>query len=309
VGVPRGPIRSRSPTGHRTAMISVVFEGFDEWDRPVAVDRTLHGRSGGTGAPVLLLHGHPRTHTTWYVVAPLLVAAGHHVVCPDLPGYGRSSVPPLTEDHASSSKRAMAADLLSLMHGLGHRRFAVVGHDRGSYVAMRLALDSPTAVTRLAVLDCVPIGEALARADARFAAAWWHWFFFAQPAIPERVITADPDAWYRGDPDRMGAGNFADFHRAIHDPATVRAMLEDYRAGLGVDRAADDADLAAGRRIACPTLVAWSASDDMELLYGDIMAIWARWADDIRGVVIDSGHHMAEEAPGQLAAELTRFLG
>ena len=134
------------------------------------------------------------------------------------------------------------------------------------------------------MLDCVPIGEALRRADARFAAAWWHWFFFAQPDKPERAITADPDAWYGGDPGRGWAPeNFADYRPAIHDPATVRAMLEDYRAGLGVDRAADDADRAAGRRITCPTLVAWSARDDMEYLYGDVLDIWRRWAADIRG--------------------------
>ena len=180
------------------------------------------------------------------------------------------------------------------MRGLGHERFAVVGHDRGSYVAMRLALDAPEAVTALGVLDCVPIGEALARADARFAASWWHWFFFAQPDKPERAILADPDAWYGGDPALMGVENYADYHSAIHDPATVHAMIEDYRAGLGIDREADDADRAAGRTISCPTLVAWSAHDDLPKLYGDVLDIWRTWADDVQGAVIDSGHHMAE---------------
>ena len=165
--------------------------GFDEWDADVGGGVSLHGRSGGSGPPVVLLHGHPRTHTTWYRVAPLLVAAGHTVVCPDLRGYGRSSKPKTDPYHEPYSKRAMAADIRALMRGLGHERFAVVGHDRGSYVAMRLALDAPEAVTALGVLDCVPIGEALARADARFAASWWHWFFFAQPDKPERAILAD----------------------------------------------------------------------------------------------------------------------
>jgi haloacetate dehalogenase len=285
-----------------------VFEGFTEWRVDVGGGVLLHGRSGGSGPPVVLLHGHPRTHTTWYQVAPLLVRAGHAVVCPDLRGYGRSVKPPPGPDHAAYSKRAMAVDVLTLMQGLGHDRFAVVGHDRGSYVAMRLALDAPAAVTRLAVLDCVPIGAALARVNAAFATAWWHWFFFAQPEKPERAILADPDAWYGGDPQRMGAENYRDYQRAIHDPATVRAMLADYRAGLGVDRAADDADRAAGRRIGCPTLVAWSAGDDLEELYGDVLAIWRDWADDVVGAVIDSGHHMAEEAPGQLARTLIQFL-
>jgi haloacetate dehalogenase len=240
-------------------------------------------------------------------VAPLLVDAGCSVVCPDLRGYGGSTAPAPRPDHAQASKRAMASDIAQLMAALGHDTFDVVGHDRGSYVAMRLALDRPELVRRLAVLDCVPIGEALARADARFAQAWWHWFFFAQPDKPERAILADADAWYGGDPLRMGAENHADFRRAIHDPATVRAMLEDYRAGLGIDRANDDEDRRAGRRITCPVLVAWSVRDDLEDLYGDVPAIWRGWADDVSSAVIDSGHHMAEEAPEQLAEVLRTF--
>ncbi|HYJ75212.1 MAG TPA: alpha/beta hydrolase [Kineosporiaceae bacterium] len=285
-----------------------MFEGFDELSVEGADGVRLRVRVGGEGPPVVLLHGHPRTHTTWHRVAPLLVAAGHRVVCPDLRGYGRSDKPATTPDHASYSKRAMAGDVRAVMGALGHPRFAVVGHDRGSYVALRLALDSPDVVTHLVVVDCVPIGEALARADARFAQAWWHWFFFAQPDRPERAILADPDAWYGGDPDRMGAENHADYVRAIRDPDTVRAMLEDYRAGLGVDRAADDADRAAGRRVACPTLVLWSTRDDMEELYGDVLAVWRPWADDLRGAPVESGHHVAEEAPDDLARAVVAFL-
>jgi len=286
-----------------------VFEGFQLQTVDVGDGIELRVRSGGSGPPVVLLHGHPRTHTTWHRVAPQLVAAGHTVVCPDLRGYGRSTKPPTTPDHAPYSKRAMAGDVVALMRALGHERFAVVGHDRGSYVALRTALDSPDAVTRLAVLDCVPIVEHLERADDRFAAAWWHWFFFARPELPERLIAADVDAFYRGTPEVMGEENHADFRAAVHDPATVRAMLEDYRAGLGVDRAAEEADRAAGRRVRCPTLVLWSARDDLVELHGDPRAIWASWTDDLRGGgPIDSGHHMAEEAPEELAAALVRFL-
>jgi haloacetate dehalogenase len=246
-------------------------------------------------------------------VAPRLVAAGYAVVCPDLRGYGRSSKPPTTDDHAPYSKRAMAGDVLALMRGLGHERFAVVGHDRGSYVAFRLAMDHPLAVTHLAVLDSSPIAEALDRTDARFATAWWHWFFFGQQDLPERAINADPAAWYGsnapGKADAMGPDNHADHLAAVSDPETVRAMLEDYRAGLGIDRGADDADRAAGRRVACPTLVLWSSRDDLEELFGDPRPIWARWTADLRGGgPIDSGHHMAEDAPGALVAELGRFL-
>jgi haloacetate dehalogenase len=289
------------------------FEGFDESRVDVGAGVELRVRTGGSGPPVVLLHGHPRTHTTWHRVAPKLVTAGHSVVCPDLRGYGRSSKPPTTADHATYSKRAMAGDVVALMRGLGHERFAVAGHDRGSYVAMRTAMEHPDVVTHLAVLDSIPIAEALDRTNARFAAAWWHWFFFAQKELPERAITADPDAWYgaraEGRAGAMGAENHADFLAAIHNPATVRAMLEDYRAGLGVDRAADEADRAAGRRITCPTLVLWSRRDDLADLFGDPRAIWAGWTTALRGGgPIDSGHHMAEDAPDQLVAALVPFL-
>jgi len=270
------------------------FDGFT-LERIEAGGVTLRVRHGGSGPAVLLLHGHPRTHATWHRVAPRL-AAHHTVVCPDLRGYGESSkVPPYT-------KRAMAADMLALMHGLGHERFAVVGHDRGAYVASRLALDHPEHVTHLVVMDAVPIAEALARADARFAASWWHWFFFGQTDKPaERVINADPDAWYRVDRELMGEEAYADLRRALHDPEVVHAMLEDYRAGLREDRAADEADRAARRRIRCPLLVIWAARDDLEALYGDPLEVWHDWAVELSGLRLDSGHHMAEEVPRELA--------
>jgi haloacetate dehalogenase len=155
----------------------------------------------------------------------------------------------------------------------------------------------------------VPIGSALARCGAEFAASWWHWFFLGQPAhTPERVICADPDAWYRVSPDAMGDDAYAELSTALRDPATVHAMCEDYRAGLGIDRAHDDADTAAGRRIACPTLVVWATGDDLPDLYGDVLAVWREWADDLRGAAIACGHHMAEEKPEELAALLRAFL-
>ncbi len=284
-----------------------MFEGFVE--ERLAVDGAqLRVRHGGTGPAVVLLHGHPRTHTTWHRVAPAL-AGDHTVVCPDLRGYGRSSKPPTDARHSPYSKRAMANDIAQLMTALGHERFAVVGHDRGSYVAARLALDHPTRVERLVVLDSVPIGDALRLADARFAAAWWHWFFLGQETKPaERVIDSDPLAWYGGDPVLMGGENYGDYLAAIRDPEVVHAMCEDYRAGLGVDRAADDEDAAAGRRIGCPVLMLWAARDDLGELYGDPLEIWRSWTTDLRGGPIDSGHHMAEEAPEELVLHLRRFL-
>ncbi|CAM5398224.1 Alpha/beta hydrolase OS=Streptomyces tendae OX=1932 GN=F3L20_32245 PE=4 SV=1 [Streptomyces tendae] len=284
-----------------------MFEGF-ETARIAVGDATVFVRFGGEGPPVVLLHGHPRTSATWHRVAPLLVRAGHTVVCPDLRGYGRSTGPRFTEDHAGYSKRAVAEDVVAVMRHLGHRRFALAGHDRGGSVALRVTLDHPDAVSRVAFADCLPLTEHLSRITAEFATQWWHWFFFAQPDIPERVITADPDSWYRGDPETMGEENYEEWRRATRRPEVVRAMLEDYRAGLTIDRRHEEADRAAGARITCPTLVLWSLRDDLEDLYGDPRAVWSRWAQDVRGHGIDSGHHVAEEAPGPLASALADFF-
>ena len=202
----------------------------------------------------------------------------------------------------------MAGDMIALLDALGHHgRVDVVGHDRGSYAGFRLAMDHPGRVRSVALLDCIPIVEHLERITPEFATQWYHWFFFAQPETPERVITADPDAWYRGDPDAMGAENFEERRRAVHDPDVVRGMLEDYRAGLTVDRRDEEDDRAAGRRLRPPLLAAWSERDDLEQLFGDPIAIWRGWADDVRGARIPSGHHMAEEAPEELVDALLAF--
>ncbi|SDH73831.1 haloacetate dehalogenase [Leifsonia sp. 98AMF] len=284
-----------------------MFDGFEIADVDVGEAR-IHVRIGGDGPPIVLLHGHPRTGSTWHRVAPLLVEHGRTVVVPDLRGYGRSTAPPPRADHMQASKRAMADDVRELMRRLGHDRFDVVGHDRGSYAAFRLAMDHPEAVRRVALIDCLPIVEHLDRITPEFATQWYHWFFFAQPDTPERVITADPDAWYHGDPEAMGLENFAERREAVHRPEVVRAMLEDYRAGLTVDRADEEDDRAAGRQLTMPLLVLWSLRDDLEQLLGDPLAIWDAWATDVRGHGIVSGHHVAEEAPAELVDALVGFF-
>lgn len=262
---------------------------------------------GGRGPVVLLLHGHPRTSSTWHRVAPQLVAEGLTVVCADLPGYDRSGKPTPTPDHSAHSNRCS-----SVAGGDAGARTRSVWrgrHDRGRYYALRLALDHPGNVTRVALLDCLPISEHLNRINARFATAWWHWFFFAQSDLFERAITADPDSWYHGDPDSMGRDNYEEWWAAVHDPEVIRGMLADHRAGLGIDAAHERADRSAGRRVQQPLLVLWSTRDDLEDLYGDPLAIWRDWADKVTGHGIDSGHHVAEQAPNELAATLTDFLG
>ncbi|MGX1786122.1 alpha/beta fold hydrolase [Bosea sp. NPDC055332] len=283
-----------------------MFEGFD-LDVMELSEATLRVRHGGKGDPLLLLHGRPRTHATWHRVAPLL-ATDFHVVCPDLRGFGQSSHPPEMPQHAGSSKRAKARDCLELMARLGFERFHVAGHDRGSYTAFRLAMDHPEVVQRLAVMDGVPILEALERCTEKFAHLWWHWFFFCQPDKPEQAILANPLAWYGGDPAAMGSENYTDFLAAIQDPDTVHGMLEDYRAGPAIDRFHDETDRQQGRTLQCPLLCLWSERDDLPDLYGNVLDVWRPWAPDRRGHSIASGHHMAEEAPEAVARALRIFF-
>lgn len=285
----------------------VMFQNFVTEDVDVGA-ALVHVRHGGQGPTVLLLHGHPRTGATWHRIAPALVDRGFRVVVPDLRGYGASRGPAPTADHAPASKRAMVRDLLALMDALGIGEFSVAGHDRGSYAAFRFALDHPQRLSKLALLDCLPIVEHLERINAESATQWWHWFFYAQPNTPERVINADPDSWYHGDEESMGHDNYDEWRAAIRNPEVVRGMLEDYRAGLTIDRADEEADRAAGRRIEIPLLVLWSLQDDLEQLYGDPLVIWRNWAVNVRGHGIDSGHHMAEEAPEALTDALANFF-
>ena len=287
-----------------------MFDGFELRQVDVG-DVGLRVRLGGTGPPVLLLHGHPQTHAMWNRVAPIL--ADHHtVVAADLRGYGRSSSPAETDDPAAFSKRAMAGDQLALMNSLGFERFAVVGHDRGGRVAYRLALDHPGHVTCLAVLDIVPTADMWRFAEGAgraFGLVDWHWYFLAQPAPrPERIIGADPTAYYyTGDTSRFDPEALQDYVAAVADADTVHAMCQDYRAGATVDDELDEADRAAGRRIECPVLALWSSREELPRWF-DVLAVWHGWADDVRGRGIDAGHFLAEEAPDEVAAELIAFL-
>jgi haloacetate dehalogenase len=285
-----------------------VFGGF-ALRRIDTGEAELRVRVGGDGPPVLLLHGHPQTHLMWHRVAPLLAAA-FTLVMPDLRGYGESSKPPTTADHEPYSKRAMARDGVALMQALGYGRFSVVGHDRGGRVGYRLALDHAERVERLAVLDIIPTAEAWQRAERRFMLGYWHWAFLAQPApLPERLLGSDPDAFYfRAGRERFHRDALADYVRAVHDPDTIHAMCEDYRAGAGIDLEHDEADQAAGRRIGCPVLVLWGAEGELPRWY-DTLAVWREWASDVRGGPVQAGHYLAEEAPDDVATRLREFLG
>lgn len=285
-----------------------MFEGF-ELDMLDAGEATIRVRRGGSGPPLLLLHGNPQTHAMWHKVAPRL-AEEFTVVATDLRGYGASSKPPTTADHAPYSKRAMARDQVEVMRQLGFERFRVAGHDRGGRVAYRMALDHPERVLKLAVLDIIPTSEAFRRADMAFGLGYWHWFFLAQPFdMPERMIAADPDRFLLRRPEARAAWSdeaLDDYRRAFRDPATIHAICEDYRAAATYDFALDEADR--GRRaITCPTLALWGARGYLERWY-DVLGIWRDWAPDARGRALDCGHYLPEEAPGETYEELRAFF-
>jgi haloacetate dehalogenase len=276
-------------------------------------------RRGGSGRPVLLLHGFPQTHLMWRGVAPLLAGRGFTVVCADLRGYGRSGCPASAPDHAPYAKRALARDMVAAIERLGFLRFAVCGHDRGGRVAHRLALDHPDRVERLAVLDVIPTAEAWARADARFALAYWPWSLLAQPApLPELLLAAAPEAvvdaalggW--GSPaSAFGPEVRAAYAEALRDPARAHAICEEYRAAATLDRAHEEAVRRSGRRVACPVLALWSGRGPLGSWYaeaGGPLALWRAWADDVRGRPLDAGHFFPEELPEETADALGRFF-
>jgi len=291
-----------------------MIPGFAE-RRIATPDAEIYVSYGGSGPPLLLLHGYPQTHACWHRVAPLL-AADFTVICPDLRGYGESRFTGAeTADHAAFSKRAMARDQVAAMARLGFARFAVAGHDRGGRVAYRLALDHPGCVSRLAVLDIVPTLERFEQLDARNALAVYHWLFLAQPFdLPERLIAGDPDFYldwtlrsWLGAGAALAPEAMADYRRAFRRPDVIHAACEDYRAGATLDCEHDRADRAAGRRIACPLLALWGGRRSVGAA-SDPLATWRRWAETVEGEAIACGHFLPEEAPEPVADALRRFF-
>lgn len=293
----------------------MLFDGFALETR-TANGQRIRLRRGGAGPPLLLLHGNPQTHLMWHRVAPAL-AARFTVVAPDLRGYGFSSKPPPSADHAPYAKRAMAQDMVALMADLGFPRFDVVAHDRGARVAHRLALDHPAAVARLCVMDIIPTLEHFERADMDFAMGYYHWFWLAQPhPRPERMILRDVEDWFdihtaREPKDRsfFHPEARADYLAALREPGTVAAICEDYRAAATIDLAHDRESRAAGLRLGCPLLVLWGRKGRIEAWY-DALAIWRAYAaGPVEGGAVESGHYLAEEAPEAVLARLDTFLG
>lgn len=286
-----------------------MFDGFTH--QQIQTRETLiHLVQGGSGDPVLLLHGYPETHACWHRVAPIL-AERFSVVCPDLRGYGDSGKPSSDPEHLAYSKRVMAQDQVEMMQTLGFREFAVVGHDRGARVAHRMALDHPEKVSKLALLDIIPTSTAFANVDQDIATAAFNWFFSIQSDdLPERLIGAEPVFYLRWllehwaeSKDALTEEAIAEYLRCF-DAATIRATNEEFRAAATIDLLHDQADHE--HKISCPTLVMWSVTG-MWASY-DVLEIWRERAQHVQGLALDCGHFLAEEDPERTAAELIRFL-
>ncbi len=283
-----------------------MFEGFRRF-RVAGDGAEINLVVGGSGTPVLLLHGYPQSLAMWHQVAPAL-ARDHTVVAADLRGYGDSSAP----EDGDYSFRAMARDQVAVMRGLGFERFSVVGHDRGARVAHRMALDHPHRLDRVAVLDIVPTRHVLAHVDRRLAGRYFHWFFLSQPAdLPERLILGSPRLYLHRVLSGLGTGldafdpeALAEYERCF-DATTVHAICEDYRAAIGVDQEHDEAD--AGRRIEHPLLVLWGANGVVAEVHHPL-EVWPEYAADVRGRSLDAGHFLVEERPAETLAELHAFL-
>ncbi len=276
----------------------------------------IFARVGGAGPPLLCLHGYPQTHVCWHRIAQEL-AHRHTVVVMDLRGYGESAAPPGDDKHTIYSKRAMAEDAVAVMRDLGHGNFTVMGHDRGARVAYRLTLDHPGVVERLIILDILTTADVWARTTAETALKSYHWMFLAQPApLPETLIAANSDyyaehtlkGWtQKKSLDVFAPEALAHYKALLTKPERVHAVCEDYRAGATFDRAADEADRAAGRKITCPTLVLWG-TDYVGKSHAGPLEAWRAWCTNVRGMAINSGHFLAEENPEATLAALQDFL-
>lgn len=288
-----------------------LIEGFARRRLPgsgVEIDALV----GGSGPPLLLLHGYPQTRMIWKAVAPRL-AERFTLVMPDLRGYGRSDKPGGDAEHHRYSKRVMALDQIETMRALGFDKFAVAGHDRGARVAYRMAFDHPDVVSRLVLLDILPTAEQWAKANAAAAMKSYHWYMLAQPRpLPETLIGGDPAFFYRwtlqswaGEGFVFDPESLADYLHYFTDPASIHASCEDYRAGWTVDRDHDEADRNV-RNILCPTLVLFG--EQYSVAKSDPLGTWRRWAHEVTGHAIPGGHFGAEEAPDEVTAALTAFL-
>ena len=271
-------------------------------------------RKGGSGQPLLLLHGHPQTHAIWHRVAQQL-AKSHTVVMTDLRGYGDSSKPQGSHDHLNYSKRVMALDQIEVMRHFGYAQFDVLAHDRGARVAHRLALDHPKAVKRLVLLDIAPTLAMYEKTSNQFARSYWHWFFLIQPApLPERLIEADPAAYVRDVLGRRSAGlapfdprALAEYVRCLELPDTAHGLCEDYRASASIDLVHDQLDIDKKNFLQQALLVLWGEQGVVNQCFEPLKE-WSKLAVNVKGHALPCGHYIPEEAPELLLNQVQSFL-
>jgi haloacetate dehalogenase len=308
------PTARNAPAANEAAMpdLADLYPGFASHWIDTSAGR-IFARTGGSGPPLMLLHGYAQTNVMWHRVAPAL---GQHfsLVIPDLPGYGWSAVPEAAKDHSPYTKRAMAAAMIEVMEQLGHARFSLAGHDRGGRVSYRLALDHPEKVQRLAVLDVIPISEGWGHADSKFAMTYWPWILLSQKApLPEKYLLGAPDAVFD---NPFGQGSFgeeikSEYLETYRDPERVHAICEEYRAAASIDIEHDKKDVADGRKISCPMLHLWAEGGPLDTFYGrdgGALGIWRKWADNLQGQSMKGGHFFPEENPEQTIEILRKFL-
>ena len=276
------------------------FPGFKNF-RVQTTGAVINGVVGGSGPPILLLHGAPQSHITWRLVAPRL-AANFTVVAADIRGYGDSSKPPDGEKHANYSKRAMALDMVEVMKSFGHERFPVIGQDRGGRVTHRMALDHPEKVTHAAVLDIIPTYYLYTHVDINFVQAYFHWFNYLRLAPgPEDELKAQNDAALA----RATSEVQKEYLRTMTDPATIHAMCEDYRAGASIELEHDAADII--KKIQCPLRVLWAQKGAMGRLY-DVMKIWSERGTKVSGRPLPGGHNLQEDVPDMVLEEIRELV-
>jgi haloacetate dehalogenase len=298
----------RDPTRWGSAEVAAMFPGFKHLDMRTkgAIIRLRHG---GSGPPLLMLHGHPVNHVSWYRIAARL-AQRYHVVLADLRGYGDSSLPEPGPNGINYSFRVMAEDALEVMEQLGHRQFNLVGHDRGARLSHRLCLDHPERVLKVSLIDGLPTYHVWTNTSREWALNSWHWLFLAQPEpFPETLISSVPAEWYL---TNRGGSGLADLPKPVfnefircYTPKTIKATCHDYRANARIDFEMDAADK--DKQITNPLLILWGTRGGP--VTDEYPTVWRKYARNlVSAESFNSGHYLHWDVADQVYDRFMKFF-